>query len=351
MATLGVIIPVYNTGNYLKECLDSIARQSYKDFLAVMIDDGSSDNSGDICDEFAKFDERFIVIHKKNEGVSIARNTGLDYLLKHDDIKYISFIDSDDYIDDGMFETMILSMEKTGSDISVCNICDVINGEAQEIEYGIECKESYIFHEELVYWFFAHITKNHKVNIPYYLINPGVINKIYSRKIIEGVYFETDIKFGEDHLFNLKALSNAESMSFCKQGLYKYRILNNSLSHGEKDLDWLSYVMAKRRIDLFINSKYEGYGLDGYIIHVLNCMKKYAKNADKETFLRVYRDYIPYQRIYNKYKRGIKAKYRINMFFARRFHRTYYFIFKFYEKCFQMLRKIKRKIIRKKQIQ
>ncbi|HJA50079.1 MAG TPA: glycosyltransferase, partial [Candidatus Fusicatenibacter intestinipullorum] len=91
---ISVIIPVYNVEKYLKRCLDSVINQTYKNLEIILIDDGSTDNSGKICDEYAQKDERIIVIHKENGGVSSARNKGLDICIGD----YISFIDSDDWI-------------------------------------------------------------------------------------------------------------------------------------------------------------------------------------------------------------------------------------------------------------
>ena len=92
---ISVIIPVYNVEKYLKRCLDSVINQTYKNLEIILVDDGSTDNSGKICDEYAKNDKRIIVIHKENGGVSVARNIGLDICTGD----YVNFIDSDDWID------------------------------------------------------------------------------------------------------------------------------------------------------------------------------------------------------------------------------------------------------------
>ena len=117
MAQISVIVPVYNTEKYLHRCIDSILAQTYTDFELLLINDGSTDESGEICDEYAKKDSRIVVIHKVNEGVSIARNTGI----KRSSSKYITFIDSDDYIANDMIEQLYIALHNTESDISVCN--------------------------------------------------------------------------------------------------------------------------------------------------------------------------------------------------------------------------------------
>ena len=93
--TISIIVPVYNTEQYLNRCIDSILSQSFTNFELLLIDDGSTDKSGDICDEYARKDERIKVFHKKNGGVSSARNMGLDFARG----EWITFVDSDDYID------------------------------------------------------------------------------------------------------------------------------------------------------------------------------------------------------------------------------------------------------------
>jgi len=114
---ISIIIPVYNAKEYLRRCLDSILRQNYTNIEVLLIDDGSSDGSEAICDEYALLDKRIKVIHQKNTGVSAARNVGLD-LAKGD---YISFVDSDDWIENDLLETLLNISKESGSYIVVSN--------------------------------------------------------------------------------------------------------------------------------------------------------------------------------------------------------------------------------------
>ena len=100
--SISVIVPIYNVCNYLKKCLDSLVLQTYVNIEVILIDDGSTDNSGAICDEYASMDSRIVFIHKENEGLSSARNTGLDIAKG----SLICFVDSDDYIDSFMIEKL-----------------------------------------------------------------------------------------------------------------------------------------------------------------------------------------------------------------------------------------------------
>ena len=116
MTKVSIIIPVFNTQKYLHECLDSVINQTYKDVEIILVDDGSTDESGSICDDYAKKNERIKVFHISNSGLSHARNIGIDNATG----EYIVFQDSDDYIELKMTEDMILEVEKNNSDLVIC---------------------------------------------------------------------------------------------------------------------------------------------------------------------------------------------------------------------------------------
>ena len=118
---ISVIVPVYNVEQYLERCVDSIINQTYKNLEIILVNDGSTDNSGQLCDKLAKKDNRIRVIHKENGGLSDARNVGIDEA-KSD---LIGFIDSDDYIDEDMYELLINNMKNANADLSMCGHYDV----------------------------------------------------------------------------------------------------------------------------------------------------------------------------------------------------------------------------------
>ena len=119
--TVSVIIPVYNVEKYIRKCIESVCGQTYRNLEIILIDDGSPDKSGEICDEYAAADSRIKVIHLENGGVSRARNIGLDMATG----KYIGFVDSDDYIRPGMYETLVDNMEKENVDTVICGFISV----------------------------------------------------------------------------------------------------------------------------------------------------------------------------------------------------------------------------------
>lgn len=118
MPLISVIVPVYKVEPYLHRCVDSILDQTFKDFELILVDDGSPDNCPHICDEYAKKYKKIVVIHKENGGLSSARNTGLDYSFSHSNSKYISFIDSDDYVEKTFLEKLYKAID--GCELSLC---------------------------------------------------------------------------------------------------------------------------------------------------------------------------------------------------------------------------------------
>lgn len=132
-----IIVPVYNVEKYLDKCLESILRQTFKDFECIIIDDGSPDNSNIIIDKYVKLDQRFKVIHQKNMGLSAARNTGLDIAQRN----YIVFVDSDDYIADEYLEKFALKIADTDADIVICGFVEAYKDYEKNKVFAVESTE------------------------------------------------------------------------------------------------------------------------------------------------------------------------------------------------------------------
>lgn len=130
-AKISVIVPVYKVEPYLSRCLDSIINQTYRNLEIILVDDGSPDHCGEICDEYARQDSRIRVIHKSNGGLSDARNHGIDVATGD----YIAFVDSDDYVTTDMYEKMLARLEFDNSDMVVCNYYRFDEGSVPP-EYG-----------------------------------------------------------------------------------------------------------------------------------------------------------------------------------------------------------------------
>ena len=171
---ISVIVPVYNVQKYLRRCIDSILCQSYRNLEVLLINDGSSDGSGRICDEYAALDSRVKVIHQANGGVSCARNSGLEVAGGD----YIGFVDSDDYIDPEMYERMLSAIHSSGADIACVGI--IAESEQGENKKVIRCPQSMkVYDTEAA---LSEILLSQDIGI-------GVWSKLYRRDVFDQVRF------------------------------------------------------------------------------------------------------------------------------------------------------------------
>ena len=213
MRKFSIIIPVYNTEKYLEKCISSVINQKYKNFEVILIDDGSKDNSGAICDEYAKKDNKVKVIHQINAGVSTARNVGI----KNAKGKYIIFLDSDDSLN-GESLTRLNGIIEKNEEID-CILYNV-DGEFKDGMYKEEKLKSLI----------VQLIITEKINPPW--------NKVYKRNIIEenNIVFDKNIQIGEDLLFSITYLSYANNICILNEELYNYTVDNsNSLTRKYKE--------------------------------------------------------------------------------------------------------------------
>lgn len=211
---ISIIIPVYNVEKYLSDCINSVLDQTYKNFELILIDDGSKDASGKICDEFAMQDDRISVYHIKNSGVSVARNLGIEKA-KGD---YIQFIDSDDTIDINMTEELVGGLEE--ADLVLCGYKRIMHKENKLI---IPQKGVYDF-------------KAFQYMLRYWLIDPIIgspWNKLFNRKILleNNVKYEPNIIYAEDYLFNMRYLKYINTIAVIDKPLYNYNLLTSGSLH------------------------------------------------------------------------------------------------------------------------
>lgn len=178
---ISVIVPIYNVEQYLPRCIDSILAQTYANFELLLINDGSIDNSGKICDEYAVKDSRVKVFHKENGGVSSARNLGLDNATGY----WVSFIDADDYISNDFFK---IPSEFNGADV-IQKSHSIVNEDGSEV-LNNEVKRERILNK---FDTIARYYVNHRRN--------ELWNKIISRRIIDNRRFDVEVAIGEDLLF------------------------------------------------------------------------------------------------------------------------------------------------------
>ena len=233
-----VIVPVYNVENYLNKCLDSIIKQTYKNLEIIVVNDGSTDNSGTICREYAQKDDRIVYIEKENGGISDARNAGLDRMTG----TYVTFIDSDDWVELDYVETLYKKIIEYQADIVVGNYYSF--NESEGMFYFHILGDSYY---EKVYdniSIFENLYESQEMK-NFALISAW--GKLYKARLFEQLRFDVG-KLGEDGYLNQKIYLLAEKIAYIHKGIYSYRIRNNSLSRTwtEKWMHALVDAMSER---------------------------------------------------------------------------------------------------------
>lgn len=213
---ISIIVPVYNGENHIKNCVQSILKQSYTDFELLLIDDGSTDTSGALCDDFATKDKRIRVFHQENGGPSSARNKGISEMQGD----FVTFIDADDYVDKGYLEAFI------PSDMDIKNSI-VLQGYTWENNEG-EVKTHQFKRKRFPKSAYSDLfyTNNLIQRHPFACIKLFPVHLIKTKNI----YFDEDIKFGEDLLFFLACLKYTESVLLVEQTGYHYQYNTTSLT-------------------------------------------------------------------------------------------------------------------------
>jgi glycosyltransferase involved in cell wall biosynthesis len=230
---ISIIIPVYNSAEVLKRCLESVKNQTYTNMEVILVDDGSTDSSPVICDEYAIKDRRFIVYHIKNHGVSYARNLGLDCFRG----EYCIFIDSDDYVLPEYVETLLFAIKDNHVELATCH------------RYAVDSENIYRFHPQRE----DYIEETNIISFKNYdyftnYDHRTVWAAIYSKKIIKQIRFREELYVGEDTLFFVMALKKAGKMVDISDKLYIYVRYKESLSHGFYDEKKFTEILAWKKI-------------------------------------------------------------------------------------------------------
>jgi glycosyltransferase involved in cell wall biosynthesis/biotin operon repressor len=259
---VSIVVPIYNAEQYLRRCVDSILNQEYTDFELLLVNDGSTDASGDICEEYGDQDPRVIVIQKENTGVSDSRNRALDRARG----KYLQFLDSDDWITPDATRLFVRAAEEYGCDMVISDFYRVV-GERLSTKGDIE-EEGVLTREE----FAAHMMEN---PADFYY---GVLwNKLYRRDIVEehNLRMDTDINWCEDFMFNLEYIRYAKVFYALHAPIYYYVKRKGSLA--SQGINISKTVKMKLNVFEYYNNFYK---------HVLE-EEDYEKNR-----LQVYRFFI-----------------------------------------------------------
>lgn len=224
MCEISIIVPVYKVEPYLRKCVDSILAQTFTDFEVILVDDGSPDNSGKICDEYASKDSRVRVIHKKNGGLSSARNAGIDVARG----KYLGFVDSDDYIEKDMYELLYDNIVKEQADLSICGVYDLYANREPKI-----LKTQYMVLSKI---------EAMKMILEAKVVSVQAWNKLYKKEIFDTIRYPEGV-ITEDAAVILPVLDKTEKVVIDTQQKYYYFHRENSITSsrfGEKDLDTIN---------------------------------------------------------------------------------------------------------------
>ncbi len=258
---VSIIVPIYNTEKYLERSIDSIIAQSHKNLEIILINDGSSDKSIEICKEYQKKDKRIVVIDKEHTGVSDSRNIGIMKATGD----YIGFVDSDDYIEADMFKILVEAAEKHGADISMCDLKETSKGDEKNT-YKVD---------------FVELSKNEALNNLLYDKNIGnyMCVKLFKRKLFENITFPVNQMF-EDISVAYKLFNKSNKIIYTNTVLYYYFQRSSSIVNNETRESLTDYLNAvfNRYYDLKNSNDqillYNVYSIVNVLIRVCKCSIK-----------------------------------------------------------------------------
>ena len=299
---ISIIVPIYNVGKYLPRCIESILNQTFNNFELILVNDGSTDNSGVVCDDYAKKDTRIKIIHKSNGGVSSARNAGL-YVAKGE---YIGFVDPDDYIDKNMYEKLYRLCIDNNSDIAICRFNREINGKIQNKESTEEIIE--LNNMEAMNELF-------KGN----LYRFSLCNKLFSKKCFNDVLFPEG-RIHEDLSTTYKLFANSKKAVYIDYYGYIYVKRENSILTSTYNEKRLQAFIAWDEIIEFIDKNYYEiieqviatftYWCVDNILYILNQVNNSKK---KNNYLNIIQKYTTKYYIYIKRNNILSRSYKLRI--------------------------------------
>ena len=238
-ALISVIIPVYNVCNYLNDALDSVLRQTYKNIEIIIIDDGSTDGSAEICEKYAKTDNRIVLIHQKNKGLSAARNVGID--MTHGEL--LAFIDSDDIVHPDYLKKMYIAMGEEDADIIICKVSKY---KRMQVVLGYNIGKQYPSIEQGCYERTAALRALSDGRINY-----AVWNKLYKRRLWNSIRFPEGRVF-EDIDTIYKIFDLCQRVTVIDDSLYYNRLRLGSITNSVSQKSINDWFLARKHFDAFV---------------------------------------------------------------------------------------------------
>ena len=309
---ISIIVPVYRTEKYLRECIDSILNQTYRNLEVLLIDDGSPDKSGEICEAYASKDNRIRVFHTINKGLSSARNLGL----MNAEGEFIGFVDSDDWIEPNMYEALFKAIQKTDSDICMCRLWDETNASSDPHVSEVIFKGN----KSLEALITGDIT-NH------------VWNKLYKSEIALKIPFEKG-KLNEDEFWTYRVFGQAEKVTKINKSMYFYLQRSGSIMGNKFNIRRLDALEAKAERQKYIEANFPNLAkqakIDLFATCIFMCQSamKFMKGKEKKQAKKAIKEYVG------------KIKLNNNDFIV--IDRNSRFWFKFANKYFYLCCKIRR---------
>ena len=277
---VSVIIPVYMVSDYLDRCIKSVVDQRHSNLEIVLVDDGSSDDCANQCDEWAKKDDRITVIHKLNGGQADARNYGVQIACG----EYISYIDSDDFVSDDFVEVLLLTALERGSDIVVCDY----------VKFD-ECGKYEESHDDLAVSDYSTVEGLLDV-IEGNQFHLHVWDKLYKREVVQDLYFEVG-KIHEDVFWIYQAFGNAEKITKINRTMYFYLQRESSTMGQGYSLRSMDFLEGKNKSRLYIEKHYPELALKekldffGSCMYTLQCVIKYMSGSERRQAIAIVRQY------------------------------------------------------------
>lgn len=301
---ISIIVPVYNAGKYLEKCIESIINQTYKNIELILVNDGSTDNSKEICDKYAGFDNRVIVIHKANSGVSDTRNKGIDISKG----EYIGFVDADDYIDEKMYEIMMSSIIDKSVDICACGyFIEDINDETKKITKALQ--ESVIYNGE------KEILSAYYRKDLYTGIADGNWNKLIKREaILDERYL--NYTYAEDIEFQCRVFRRAKNLMCISDVLYHHTVNPEGASSTKYNDKTLQLIEVTDKQVEYVKDKYPELSEMVYafrltwlmvLFQVIIADKPINKNALNKVSEIIKAEYVHYKK--NRYAKRLDMYY------------------------------------------
>ena len=278
MKLVSVIVPIYNVEDYLRHCLDSIISQTYQNLEIILVDDGSKDNSGKICDEYAERDKRIKIIHKKNGGLSDARNAGLDIAKG----AFITLIDSDDWVDSDYVEQQVEGIEENDADMAITS--HKVHYKKRVIDYATKEHKTYKPEEVL-----ERILYSKGVDLSAWA-------KLYRAELFDNIRYPKG-RLYEDAATTYKLIDRSKKIVINSISTYNYRMNDKSISRCDFNPKKMDLIVSTKEMVDFVRAKYP---------HLARACKRRLKYSELSTYAQLAKS----KKLYPEYQEKLSRMIR-----------------------------------------